>query len=58
LQNPNYNKPLSAITLCNRVNAIKNSIEFNDVGISANKFRLKVKVTKSNKEKQRSSKQS
>ena len=42
-QNPNYNKPLSAITLRNRVNAIKNSIEFNDVGISANKFRLKVK---------------
>ena len=46
LQNPNYNKPLSVITLRNRVKAVKNFLEFNDVEISANKFRLKVRLPK------------
>jgi integrase len=53
LQNPNYNKPLSAITLRNRVKAVKNFFEFNDVEISTNKFRLKVRLPraiKKNKE--------
>lgn len=54
LQDHNYNKPLSSTTLRNRVKAVKNFLEFNDVDISDNQFRLK-KVANSNKEKQRSS---
>jgi integrase len=46
LQNPNYNLPLSAITLRTRVKVVKNFLEFNDVDISANKFKLKVRLPK------------
>jgi integrase len=46
LQDPNYNKPLSTITLRNRVKVVKSFLEFNDVDISDNKFRLKVKLPK------------
>jgi integrase len=46
LQDPNYNKPLSTITLRNRVKVVKNFLEFNDVNISDNKFRLKVRLPK------------
>jgi len=46
LQDPNYNKPLSTITLQNRVKVVKNFLEFNDVDISDNKFRLKVRLPK------------
>jgi hypothetical protein len=41
LQDAKYNKPLSTITLRNRVKIVKNFLEFNDVDISDNKFRLK-----------------
>lgn len=46
LQDPNYNKPLSTTTLRNRVKVVKNFLEFNDVDISDNKFRLKVRLPK------------
>jgi integrase len=46
LQDLNYNKPLSTITLRNRVKVVKNFLEFNDVDISDNKFRLKVRLPK------------
>jgi integrase len=46
LQDSNYNKTLSAITLRNRVKVVKNFLEFNDVDISDNKFRLKVRLPK------------
>ena len=44
LQDHNYNKPLSSTTLRNRVKAVKNFLEFNDVDISDNKFRLKIRL--------------
>jgi integrase len=46
LQDAKYNKPLSTITLRNRVKIVKNFLEFNDVDISDNKFRLKVRLPK------------
>ena len=46
LQDSNYNKSLSSITLRNRVKVVKNFLEFNDVDISTNKFRLKVRLPK------------
>jgi integrase len=46
LQDLNYNRPLSSLTLRNRIKAVKNFLEFNDVDISANKFKLKVKLPK------------
>ena len=52
LQDHNYNKPLSSTTLRNRIKAVKNFLEFNDVDISNNKFKLKIRLPKSNKEKQ------
>jgi integrase len=39
-----YNKPLSSSTLRNRVKLVKNFLEFNDVDISYNKFKLKVRL--------------
>src|SRR6478672_3087663 len=42
----NYNKPLSSTTLRNRVKLVKNFLEFNDVDISYNKFKLKVRLPK------------
>ena len=46
LQNHNYNKPLSSTTLRNRIKAVKNFLEFNDVDISDSKFRLKIRLPK------------
>jgi integrase len=40
LQDLNYNRPLSSLTLRNRINFL----EFNDVDISDNKFKLKVRL--------------
>jgi integrase len=53
LQDLNYNRPLSSLTLRNRIKAVKNFLEFNDVEISDNKFKLKVRLPraiKKNKE--------
>jgi integrase len=53
LQDLNYNRPLSSLTLRNRIKAVKNFLEFNDVDISNNKFKLKVRLPraiKKNKE--------
>jgi integrase len=44
LQDHKYNKPLSSITLRNRVKVVKNFLEFNDVDISDNKFKLKIRL--------------
>lgn len=44
LQDCNYNKPLSTTTLRNRVKIAKNFLEFNDVDISHNKFKLKIRL--------------
>jgi integrase len=46
LRDPNFNRSLSSITLRNRVKAVKNFLEFNDVEISSNKFKLKVRLPK------------
>jgi integrase len=46
LQDLNYNRPLSSLTLRNRIKAVKNFLEFNDVDISDNKFKLKVRLPK------------
>jgi integrase len=46
LQNHNYNKPLSSTTSRNRIKAVKNFLEFNDVDISDSKFRLKIRLPK------------
>ena len=43
LQDHNYNKPLSYTTLPNR-KAVKNFLEFNDVDITDNKFKLKIRL--------------
>jgi hypothetical protein len=40
LQDLNYNRSLSSVTLRNRVKIVKNFLEFNDVDISDNKFKL------------------
>ena len=45
LQDHNYNKPLSYTTLPNR-KAVKNFLEFNDVDITDNKFKLKIRLPK------------
>jgi integrase len=45
LRDHSYNKPLSSTTLRNRVKLVKN-FEFNDVDISHNKFKLKVRLPK------------
>ena len=44
LQDCNYNKPLSSTTLRNRVKIARNFLEFNDVDISHNKFKLKIRL--------------
>jgi integrase len=46
LRDDNYNKPLSSTTLRNRVKIVKNFLEFNDIDISYNKFKLKVRLPK------------
>lgn len=46
LQDLNYNRSLSSVTLRNRVKIVKNFLEFNDVDISDNKFKLKVRLPK------------
>ena len=45
LQDHNYNKPLSYTTSPNR-KAVKNFLEFNEVGITDNKFKLKLRLPK------------
>lgn len=45
LQDHNYNKPISYTTLRIR-NAVKNFLEFNDVDITDNKFKPKIRLPK------------
>jgi integrase len=46
LRDHNYNNLLSSTTLRNRIKAVKNFFEFNEVDISDNKFKLKIRLPK------------